>query len=108
MNNILIILDGILAKHFLERLCFEKGLDYFFTIVYQNDESVNLNVKNENLEFYKMDPTSTARLEFLMQKDYKQAFIYTQNEFETRKSYETLRSLNKDLEINIMDFWAFA
>lgn len=107
MNNILIILDGILAKHFLERLCTEKGLDYFFTIVYQNDESVDLNVKNVNLEFYKMDPTSTARLEFLMQKDYKQAFIYTQNEFETRKSYEALRSLNENLEINIMDFWGF-
>jgi len=104
MNDILIIIDGILSKHFLERLCFEKGLEYFFTIVYQNDESVNLNIKNEYLEFHKFDPTSAYRFE-LINKPYKQAFIYMQDEFETKKTYEALRSLNANLEIVIMDFW---
>lgn len=39
-----------------------------------------------------------------MSKDFKQAFIYMQDEFETKKSYEALRSLNPNLEIEIMDF----
>lgn len=104
MNHILIIIDGILAKHFLERLCFEKGLGYFFTIVYQSDESIFLDKENEYLEFHKIDPTSTARLERIM-KPYKQAYIYMQDEFESKKTFEALRSLNEKLEINIMDFW---
>lgn len=105
MNHILIIIDGILAKHFLERLCFEKGLNFFFTIVYQNDINIDLYTNNEYLEFHKFDPTSTARLELIMTKDYKQALIYMDNEFDTKKTYESLRSLNSHLEINIMDFW---
>ncbi|MCX2682935.1 potassium transporter TrkA [Campylobacter sp. MIT 21-1685] len=105
MKHILIIIDGILAKHFLERLCFEKGLDYFFTIVYHNEESVDLDLKSLHLEFHKFDPTSPARLGKIMNKAYSQAFIYMQNEFETRKTYEVLRSFDEKLELVIMDFW---
>ncbi|ECT4084243.1 TPA: COG3400 family protein [Campylobacter jejuni] len=108
MNNILIIIDGILAKHFLERLCFEKGLGYFFTVVCQNSEKNNLNISSEYIDLYYFDPTSTARLENIMSKDFKQAFIYMQDEFETKKSYEALRSLNPNLEIEIMDFWGLS
>lgn len=85
MNHILIIIDGILAKHFLERLCFEKGLGYFFTIVCQNEESINLGTNSEYIEFHHFDPTSTARLEGIMNKSFKQAFIYMQDELKLRK-----------------------
>ncbi len=108
MNNILIIISGILSKHFLERLCLEKDLQYFFTIIYQDDKDIKLNVKNEYLEFHKFDPTSVARLELIMQKPFRQAFIYLEDEFETRKTYEALRSLDSKLEINIMDFWGLS
>ncbi|MBZ7944242.1 potassium transporter TrkA [Campylobacter sp. RM13744] len=104
MNRILIIIDGILAKHFLERLCFEKGLGYFFTIVCQEE----LNIKSDYLELYCFDPTSTARLETIMSKEFKQAFIYMQDEFEAKKTYEALRLLDINLEIEIMDFWGLS
>ena len=108
MNNILIIIGGILSKHFLERLCLERDLEYFFTIVYQDDEDIKLHTKNEYLEFHKFDSTSVARLELLMQKAYKQVFIYLQDKFQTQKTYEALRSLDTKLEINIMDFWGLS
>ncbi|QOR04026.1 COG3400 family protein [Campylobacter cuniculorum] len=108
MNNILIIIGGILSKHFLERLCLERDLEYFFTIVYQDDEDIKLHIKNEYLEFHKFDSTSVARLELLMQKAYKQVFIYLQDKFQTQKTYEALRSLDTKLEINIMDFWGLS
>ena len=108
MNNILIIIGGILSKHFLERLCLERDLEYFFTIVYQDDEDIKLHTKNEYLEFHKFDSTSVARLELLMQKTYKQVFIYLQDKFQTQKTYEALRSLDTKLEINIMDFWGLS
>lgn len=108
MNHILIIIDGILAKHFLERLCLEKGLGYFFTVVCQNSEKNNLNISSQYIDLHCFDSTSVARLEGIMNKDFKQAFIYMQDEFETKKSYEALRSLNADLEIEIMDFWGLS
>ncbi|TKX29908.1 COG3400 family protein [Campylobacter estrildidarum] len=106
MNHILIIIDGILAKHFLERLCFEKGLGYFFTIVCQHKEELNIN--SDSLEVHYFDPTSTARFETIMGKNFKQAFIYMQDEFETKKTYEALRLLDINLEIEIMDFWGLS
>ncbi len=108
MNHILIIIDGILAKHFLERLCFEKGLGYFFTVVCQNNESMKFNINSEYMEFHYFDPTSTARLESVMNRSFKQAFIYMQDEFESKKTYEALRSFDANLEIEIMDFWGLS
>lgn len=106
MNNILIIIGGILSKHFLERLCFEKNLEYFFTIVCKDEKDIKFDIKNnEYLEFHNFDSTSVARLQILMKKPYRQAFIYLDDEFETQKTYEALRSLDAKLEINIMDFW---
>ncbi|KAA6226412.1 COG3400 family protein [Campylobacter sp. LR286c] len=105
MNNVLIIIDGILAKHFLERLCFENGLGYFFTIISPNALSIELS--NTPFEIHHFDPTSRPRLELIM-KDYKLAFIYMRDKFNTQKSYEALRSLDLNLEIDIMDFWGLS
>ncbi len=65
MNHILIIIDGILAKHFLERLCFEKGLGYFFTIVCQNEENINLGANSEYIEFHHFIPLAQPALKLL-------------------------------------------
>ena len=109
MDNILIIIDGILSKHFLERLCFEKGLKYYFDVIYYNDESINLNINNEYIKFHKFDPTSNAKLENLFKnKEYKQVFIYMENEFDTKNTYENLRHIDAKLEITIMDFWGLS
>jgi len=105
MDKILIIIDGILAKYFLERLFLQKGLQYFFVVLYYNDESVDLSLKSEKISFVKFDPTSAARLEGLLLQDFKEVFIYMQNAFDTKESYENLRSLNKEIEVVIMDFW---
>lgn len=45
----------------------------------------NLNISSEYIDLHYFDPTSTARLENIMSKDFKQAFIYMQDEFETKK-----------------------
>lgn len=105
MDKILIIADGILAKYFLERLCAHKGTQFFFVVLYYEDESVNLALASERVRFVKFDPTSARKLESLISQDFKQVFIYMQKELDARASFENLRALNSELDIVLMDFW---
>ncbi|TQR34494.1 potassium transporter TrkA [Campylobacter sp. MIT 99-7217] len=108
MDNILVIIDGILAKYFLERLCLQKALTSFLHIVYYNDESISMNVQNENTKFYKFDPTSSSKMQNLLIQDFTQIFIYMKDEFDAKNTYENLRSLNKEVDIVLMDFWGLS
>lgn len=107
MDKILVIVDGSLAKYFLEKLCLQKALKYFLKVIYYNDESVNLKLSSENIEFLKFDPTSLSKLEYqLGLEKFVQAFVFMQDEFDTRIVYENLRKIDENLELVIMDFWA--
>ncbi|MFK0392983.1 hypothetical protein ACISNT_03790, partial [Campylobacter jejuni] len=74
------------------------GLGYFFTVVCQNSEKNNLNISSEYIDLHYFDPTSTARLENIIRKDFKQDFIYMQDDFETKKSYEAFGHFIQNLE----------
>ncbi|TQR56911.1 COG3400 family protein [Campylobacter troglodytis] len=107
--NILLILDGILAKYFLERLCLQKALKNFFVILYYNDETVGALSKSEGIEFVKFDPTSLVKLEHLcLIKGFNQIFIFMQDEFDSKTVYENIRSFNESVDLVMMDFWGLS
>ena len=107
--NVLVIIDGILAKYFLERLCLENGLEYFFTILYYDDNSINDFAKQKNMNFIKFDPTSLGKMEDLFKiNNFFKAFIFMQDEFDTKRTYENIRYINDDIDIVIMDFWGLS
>lgn len=105
MDKILLIIDGILARHFLEKLCLQKAKDYSFVVLYYNDESINEKLANDEVSFIKFDPTSASKLSRLLSENFAQVLVYMQDEFDSKSVYENLRAFSKDLDIVLMDFW---
>jgi len=78
MKNVLILLDGNVAKRLLKRIIQQDTPNNNFDIVYTND---NLLPKDQpkNYTFYKFDPTSYSKLEFIMEKVKHNDILVVQN-----------------------------
>ncbi|AGZ81832.1 COG3400 family protein [Campylobacter fetus] len=109
MKNILIIADGILAKHFLERLFNSRNNSlHNYTIITYNEETLpKTDVNFENFNFYSFDPTSFSKLKLHMKDSYEKAMVIMQSEFDSNSVYENLKKINSKIEIDIMDLWGF-
>ncbi|ANE35898.1 putative TrkA domain protein [Campylobacter iguaniorum] len=107
MKNILIIADGILAKHFLERLFNSKNNSlHNYTIITYNDETIpQMQTNFENFSFFSFDPTSLAKLSKNIKEDYEKFLIIMDSEFDTKSVYENLKKISQKTEIDIMDQW---
>lgn len=51
MNKILLLADGIFAKDFLMKIHNNKTFKESLSVVYYNDESVDLDLENEQISF---------------------------------------------------------
>ena len=109
MNQILLILDGILAKYFLERLCLQKTSDYHFDVVYYNEDSIDLKLENEYIKFIKFDPSSASKLkELFLKNSYTQVFIHMKEEFDVKAVYDNIRQIDEEVNIVLVDFWGLS
>ena len=55
MKNILIVANGVIARHFLERLFVTKSTHHYTIIT--NDDELSKDVNLENFTFYHFDST---------------------------------------------------
>lgn len=109
MNQILLILDGILAKYFLERLCLQKTSNYHFDVVYYNEDSINLKLQSEYINFIKFDPSSASKLkELFLTNSYTQIFIHMKDEFDVKAVYDNIREINEEISVVLVDFWGLS
>lgn len=104
MKNILIIADGILAKHFLERVMSAKIIKHHYTIVTYRSKTLP-GIRHENFTFYSFDPTSYEKLSHIMRQDFYQAMILMTKKIDALPTYTNLRSLSPKIQIFLMDLW---
>lgn len=104
MKNILILADGIVAKHFLERVVENVSLKNSYYIVYYDDKTIP-SKKNDNVKFYKFDPTSFVKLAKMFNNNFSQIMIILKNRVDTLASYENIRKIYKNINVVILDRW---
>ncbi len=104
MKKILIIADGILAKHFLERVMNSTSTDNSYDVVAYRDKTVPTK-KLENFLFYKFDPTSFEKLSPFVLRDYYQIMIIVSKKIDAMGAYNNIRTLNKEVQIVLLDRW---
>ena len=110
MKQILIICDGILAKHFLERVFKIKNVLHNYVIIARNDEVVPQKLKeSENFFIHKFDPTSLEKLRSIVGNgEFMECIVVMENEFDTKVTAANLKEISPELELYIVDFWGFA
>jgi len=104
MKRILIIADGILAKHFLQRVMNSTSSDNLYDVVSYRDKSLP-EKKLENFVFYDFDPTSFEKLSPLLTRDYYQIMIIVSKKIDAIGAYQNIRTLNKEVQIVLLDRW---
>ncbi|MBL0687280.1 MAG: potassium transporter TrkA [Sulfurospirillum sp.] len=104
MKKILIIADGILAKHFLESVMNNTNSDNFYDVVAYRDKTVPLK-KLENFTFHNFDPTSFKKLSLLVGRGYHQIMIIVSKKIDAVGVYDNIRALNKEVQIILLNKW---
>jgi len=105
MKKILLIVDGILAKHFLERVMAHKGGENHYTVISYNKECLPEKSKPENFTYLHFDPTSYAKLSVVMNRDFFQVMILVSKKIDALATYENVRQLNPKVQVVMMDRW---
>ncbi len=104
MKKILIIADGILAKHFLERVINSTSNDNSYDVVTYRDKTVP-SKKLDNFTFYNFDPTSFQKLSPLLNRDYYQIMIIVSKKIDAMGTYNNIRTVNKEVQVVLLDRW---
>ena len=103
-TNVLILADGIVAKHFLQRLAKIYSGHNRYYVVY-TDPTIRPEIESENFLFYHFDPTSFVKLSHLFTRRYNEAIIVLGNKIDTLASFENIRRLDNALPIVVLDRW---
>jgi len=104
MKKILIIADGALAKHFLERVMNKTSSDNLYDVVTYREKTVP-SKKLENFTFYNFDPTSFDKISPILNRDYYQIMIIVSNKIDAIGTYNNIRKINKEVQIVLLDRW---
>lgn len=105
MKNILVILDGIVAKKLMKRIVETNTRDNSYDVVYMND-SIIPDQKASNITFYKFDPTSESKLSMVLDKDiHAQVLISLNSKDEMINVVKNIRNKKKNLPISVLDYW---
>lgn len=104
MKKILIIADGILAKHFLERVMNHTSSDNLYDVITYREKSVP-SKKLENFTFYNFDPTSFDKISPILNRDYYQIMIIVSSKVDALGTYNNIRTISKEVQIVLLDRW---
>jgi len=105
MKNVLVILDGHIAKHLLKRMIDLNNNFNQYDIIYTDDNILEDNIPS-NFTFYKFDPTSYSKLSFVLNKVlYQNALVVLSTKEDTIAVVDNIRKTYKNLNFNVYDNW---
>jgi hypothetical protein len=98
------ILDGMLAKHLIERVTTTVSNDNHYHIIFYND-NILPQVRPDNIRWLKFDPTSLSKLSQVASNDYMQVMIMMSTKSDTETVLRNLQHLKIATDITILDRW---
>jgi len=105
MKNVLVILDGIIAKKLLDRMIETNTGNNIYDIVYTNDYILP-EQRPSNFTFYKFDPTSGSKLKFILDKViHNEALVVLNNKDDTLAVIANIRTWQKNFYFTVYDSW---
>lgn len=104
MKKILILTDGNMGRHFVERVADTYTSENIYYVV-SMDKLVIPNAKPSQFKFYQFDPTSFHKLANLLKMDFMQVIIALKNSVDVEVSIKNIRTVKKQLRIVALDRW---
>ena len=104
MKKILIISDGTVGEHFIQRVIETYTSENIYYIV-QTKAKEFQDVNPARFKFYEFDPTSLYKLANLLKMEFIQVIIAMDTQIETENSVKNIRMIKKQLRIIVLNKW---
>ncbi len=105
MKNVLVILDGMIAKKLLNRMVEMNTGSNAYDIVYMNDYILP-EQRPSNFTFYKFDATSSSKLKIVIDKVlHNEALVVLNSKEDTISVAENIRAQKKNFHYTVYDNW---
>ena len=104
MKKILIISDGSVGEHFIQRVNETYTSENIYYVI-QTKEKKYEDINPARFKFFEFDPTSLYKLSNLLKMEFVQVFITMDNLFDVENTIKNIRSLKKQLRIIVLNQW---
>lgn len=104
MKKILIISEGDVGRHFIERVLQTYTSENIYYIVQTKKQQFE-DVNPARFKFYEFDPTSLYKLANLLKMEFIQVLIVMDTLLDVENTIQNIRSIKKDLHIVVLDKW---
>ncbi len=104
MKKILIISDGNVGKHFIQRAIETYTSENIYYIV-QTKEKRFENVNPARFKFYEFDPTSLYKIANLLKMEFVQVFIAMDSVVDVENTIKNIRTIKKQLRVIVLNQW---
>ena len=102
MKKILIISDGTVGEHFIQRTIKTFTSENIYYIV-QMKEKIYEDVNPARFKFYEFDPTSLYKLANLLKMEFVQVIVAMDNDVDIENTIKNIRTIKKQLRIIVLN-----
>ena len=104
MKKILIISDGKVGQHFIQRVNETFTSENIYYIV-QTKAKEFQDMNPARFKFYEFDPTSLYKLANLLKMEFIQVFIAMETKIDVENTIKNIRAIKKQLRIIVLNKW---
>ena len=104
MKKTLIISDGSVGEHFIQRAIETYTSENIYYVV-QMKERAFKDINTDRFKFYTFDPTSLYKLSNLLKMEFVQVFIVMNSQIDVENTIKNIRLVKKQLRVIVLDQW---
>ena len=104
MKKILIISDGDVGHHFIQRAIETYTSENIYYVVEIKAHEYK-DVNPARFKFYEFDPTSLYKLANLLKMEFVQVFVAVDNQIDAENTIKNIRTIKKQLRIILLNKW---
>ena len=105
MKNILIVSDGVVGHHFIERIISTHTTENVYYVVHAKADETYDSYNQSRFKFFNFDPTSYYKIASILKMDFTQAILAMENQIELEQTIKNIRLLKPTIRIIALDLW---
>ncbi|MDO9303934.1 MAG: TrkA C-terminal domain-containing protein [Sulfuricurvum sp.] len=105
MKKILIVSDGVVGHHFIERVIGAHTTENLYYVIHTKKDEVYESYNQSRFKFFNFDPTSYYKITTILKMDFTQAILAMENQLELEQTIKNIRLLKPNIRIVALDLW---
>jgi len=107
MKKILIISDGSVGEHFIQRVIETYTTENIYYVVQLKAKEFE-GANPARFKFYEFDPTSLYKLSNLLKMEFIQVIVALSSSIDVENTLKNIRTVKKQLRVIVLDQWGMA